>query len=100
MNLDPQTFIQNPIKSQARANYLRCDNEWINDLDPSTNFISYAWDDSSAVDDIVGVAINGVPIRQSFSDDGYDPINPRAFGVNVDPVAVPIDDCLGYWNDE
>lgn len=75
---------------------LRCDSDWLI-TGESVNYTYYDWDGQDDIEKIVGVALNGVPIRQSLSEAGYDPLFPQAYGKNTNPKRVQLDNCLGNF---
>lgn len=50
---------------------------------------------SGTTDDIVGIALNGVPIMRSLSELNYDAYFPIAYSTFKSPLSVATDACLG-----
>lgn len=50
---------------------------------------------SSNIDKIVGIALNGVFLKPGIGEYGYDAFFPKAFSSNNNPTAIDPDLCLG-----
>lgn len=65
----------------------RCSNDWLIATE-SSYYKHFDYDGHDDVDKIIGVALNGVPIRQSLSEAGFDPLYPKAYNDHANPVSV------------
>jgi hypothetical protein len=81
------------VTTQAQAENYYCDATWWLDSNIRSylQFSGYSGTRSS----IIGVALNGVPMSNGFSELHYDFIFPKAYSTMKYPKTIDIDVCFG-----
>eukprot|EP00347_Sterkiella_histriomuscorum_P010754 403375051 len=82
------------VSSITQANAFRSSNQWLLDVNVKTlyTYVGYSYDDLNVREQIVGVALNGVPIMQGLSEYGLDPFYPKKYENLTNLQTIPVDD--------
>ena len=92
-DLAPSVLKTTKVVSQEDADAYLCSNSWLEDS-KLRSIYEYTGNFDSR-NQIVGVALNGVPIYTGTSELRYDAFNPKGYGIYKNPKPINVDICLG-----